>query len=72
MTAHEISTQSESLKIKNIKQKITNHTMQKNLSKSLNPHSKHWKILEKIAQRAYVPESLESRSKGAGGNDDND
>ena len=54
------------------KKEISLNTIQNNLSKSLNPNIKHWKIIEKIAYRTFVPESDESRMKGAGGGDDND
>ena len=67
-----ISKKSDSLKLEKFKQEITNHTIQNNLSKSLKPNSRYWKTLEKIAQRSYVPESLESRLKGAGAKNDND
>jgi len=42
------------------------------LSKGLNPNKNDWKKISKIAFRTYVPESNESREKGAGGGDDND
>ena len=61
-----------SLSFKKTKLNITKSTIQKNLSKSLKPKNKYWKIIENIACRTYVPESRESRLKGAGGSNDND
>ena len=45
---------------------------QKFLEESLNPNADDWKIISKLANRTFVPESKESRQKGAGGGDDND
>ena len=45
---------------------------QKFLEESLNPNVDDWKIISKLAHRTFVPESEESRQKGAGGGDDND
>ena len=45
---------------------------QKFLEESLNPNADDWKIISKLANRTFVPESEESRQKGAGGGDDND
>ena len=45
---------------------------QKFLEESLNPNADDWKIISKLAHRTFVPESEESRQKGAGGGDDND
>ena len=42
------------------------------LSRGLTPKINDWKKISKIAFRTYVPESNESRNKGAGGGDDND
>ena len=42
------------------------------LSKGINPDKMSWKKISKIAFRTFVPESEESRSKGAGGGDAND
>ena len=44
----------------------------KTLSNGINPNKKHWDQISKIAFRTFVPESEESRSKGAGGGDAND
>ena len=57
---------------KNITKKITIETMQNNLESALSPENKDWQIISKIAKRAFVPESEESRIKGAGGGDAND
>jgi hypothetical protein len=42
------------------------------LSKGINPDKKSWDHISDIAFRTFVPESEESRSKGAGGGDAND
>ncbi len=42
------------------------------LSKGINPDKKSWEQISKIAFRTFVPESEESRAKGAGGGDAND
>ena len=52
---------------------FTNYsTLRKNLSNGLNPNSTDWNIISELAFRTYVPESEESREKGAGGGDAND
>ena len=43
-----------------------------NLSKSLKPDLCAWNKVLKIANKTFVPESDESRKKGAGGGNDND
>ena len=55
-----------------IKELISEKEIQKNLSKSLSPAQSSWDIISKIANKTFVPESDESRNKGAGGGDDND
>ena len=42
------------------------------LSNGINPDKKSWDHISDIAFRTFVPESEESRSKGAGGGDAND
>ena len=42
------------------------------LSNGINPDKKSWDQISDIAFRTFVPESEESRSKGAGGGDEND
>ncbi|MDA9751214.1 DUF3726 domain-containing protein [bacterium] len=42
------------------------------LSKGINPDKESWEQISKIAFRTFVPESEESRAKGAGGGDAND
>ena len=42
------------------------------LSHGINPDVKSWDQISKIAFRTFVPESEESRAKGAGGGDAND
>ena len=64
--------ENNSLSFKKIKLNITRSSIQKNLSKSLKPKNKYWNIVDNIACRTYVPESSESRLKGAGGSNDND
>ena len=52
---------------------FTNYsTLRKNLSNGLNPNSTDWNTISELAFRTYVPESEESREKGAGGGDAND
>ena len=46
--------------------------LNKNLSNGLNPNKSSWDEISDLAFRTYVPESEESREKGAGGGDDND
>ena len=43
-----------------------------NLSNGLNPNQSSWDKITNLACRTYVPESDESREKGAGGGDAND
>ena len=43
-----------------------------NLSKGLSPKQSSWDNISDLAFRTYVPESEESREKGAGGGDAND
>ena len=57
---------------KDITKKITIETMQNNFESALSPETKDWQIISKIAKRTFVPESEESRIKGAGGGDAND
>ena len=42
------------------------------LSVGLNPNQNNWDKVSELAFQSFVPESEESRSKGAGGEDDND
>ena len=42
------------------------------LSKGISPDKESWEQISKIAFRTFVPESEESRAKGAGGGDAND
>ena len=42
------------------------------LSRGINPDKKSWDLISNIAFRTFVPESEESRAKGAGGGDAND
>ena len=51
---------------------INKKIIQDNLSKSLEPNKNNWNIISIIANRTFVPESEESRNKGAGGGDAND
>ena len=65
----------ENKKMKNYRdltKKITIETMQNNLESALTPDNKDWQIISKLAHRTFVPESEESRIKGAGGGDAND
>ena len=51
---------------------INNKIEQRRLKKSLNPLKKDWDLISLIANRTFVPESEQSRNKGAGGGDAND
>ena len=51
---------------------INEKIIQKNLSESLTPNENNWNKISIIANRTFVPESDESRNKGAGGGDAND
>ena len=51
---------------------ISENEIQKNLSHSLMPQVNVWNKISKIANKTFVPESEESRNKGAGGGDAND
>jgi len=57
---------------KKIEYNINDKVKQKYLGKSLNPNTNDWKIVSDLASRTFVPESVESRIKGAGGGDAND
>lgn len=60
-------------KTKNFSKEIINkNIIQQNLSKSITPNENHWSKISIIANRVFVPESEESRNKGAGGGDAND
>ena len=58
--------------IDNVEKEITDQSIQKNLAISLEPDKLAWNKITKIANRIFVPESEESRNRGAGGGDDND
>ena len=49
---------------------ITSKKIQDNLANGISPDENNWKIISKLAARTFVPESEESRIKGAGGSDD--
>ena len=51
---------------------ISEKKIQQNLSRSLKPETKAWYEVSMFANKTFVPESDESRNKGAGGGDDND
>ena len=51
---------------------INEKIIQKNLSNSLTPDEQNWDKISNIANRIFVPESEESRNRGAGGGDAND
>ena len=55
-----------------IKNKIPSSKINNMLSRGINPDKKSWDLISKIAFRTFVPESEESRAKGAGGGDAND
>ena len=60
------------LKLLKIEYEINNTIKQQYLRESLNPNPHDWNIISKLAHRTFVPESEESRKKGAGGGNDND
>ncbi len=66
------SNKNKSSSLSNIERIITSDTIKNNLFKSLKPNIKNWKKVEKIAFRTFVPESEQSRLKGAGGKNDDD
>ena len=66
------STKIEKLNFHKIKFEINAKVKQQYLEESLNPNVDDWKIISKLANRTFVPESEESREKGAGGGNDND
>ena len=73
----QFSTNKKSFKIEKfnfhkIEYEINATFKQQCLKRSLNPNADDWKIISKLALRTFVPESDESRQKGAGGGDDND
>ena len=51
---------------------ISSSNINNMLSKGINPDKESWEQISKIAFRTFVPESEESREKGAGGGDAND
>ena len=51
---------------------ISSSNINNMLSKGINPDKESWEEISKIAFRTFVPESEESRAKGAGGGDAND
>ena len=51
---------------------INYNILNKNLYNGLNPNQSGWDEISDLAFRTYVPESEESREKGAGGGDAND
>ena len=67
-----LSNQKNISPIKNIERQITNQSIQENLALALKPNIKDWNKVSEIANRTFVPESEESRNRGAGGGDDND
>ena len=51
---------------------ITQKIIQNNLLQSIEPAKDLWEKVSEIASKTFVPESEESRDKGAGGGDAND
>ena len=60
------------IKTKKIHYEINEKNIQKKLSVSIKPNKKDWELVSFFANKTFVPESKESRSKGAGGGNDND
>ena len=54
------------------KKVITQKIIQNNLSQSIKPTKDLWEKVSEIASKTFVPETEESRDKGAGGGDAND
>jgi len=54
------------------KKVITQKIIQNNLSQSIKPAKDLWEKVSEIASKTFVPETKESRDKGAGGGDAND
>lgn len=67
-----ISNENISKNKKSYKEIINEKIIQENLSQSLTPNENNWNKVSIIANRTFVPESEESRNKGAGGGDAND
>ena len=67
-----LSNQKNISTIDSTEKEITDESIQENLALSLQPDIKAWNKISKIANRIFVPESEESRNRGAGGGDDND
>lgn len=51
---------------------ITKKIIQNNLAQSIKPAKNFWREVSEIASKTFVPETEESRNKGAGGGDAND
>ena len=58
--------------IPNEEKSLNYNLLNTNLSNGLNPNQSSWDEISNLAFRTYVPESEESREKGAGGGDAND
>ena len=67
-----LSNQKNISPIKNIERQITDQSILESLALALKPNIKDWNKVSEIANRTFVPESEESRNRGAGGGDDND
>ena len=55
-----------------MEKKFLFYQYQVNISNGLNPNQSSWDKISDLAFRIFVPESEESREKGAGGGDAND
>ena len=58
--------------IPNEEKSLNYNLLNTNLSNGLNPNQSSWDEISNLAFRTYVPESEESRKRGAGGGDAND
>ena len=67
-----INNNKEKLNNSNKSSIISEKKIQKNLAQSIKPKSDSWNKIIKLANKTFVPESEESRNKGAGGGNDND
>ena len=67
-----INNNKEKLNNSNKSSIISENKILKNLAQSIKPKSDSWNKIIKLANKTFVPESEESRNKGAGGGNDND
>ena len=71
-SSYKKNTWKKNLEINNINYKINFNIEQKHLKDSLKPEKKYWDIILKLSKKTLVSATKQSRSKGAGGGNDND